>query len=469
MGYIPIAGDRKRKAANFALQWRPDDTSELYFEGFVTDYKNVFELDFLVGLPWLGNGDLSATVFPGTNQLKTLTNHNVFTIMSTQANDQHSNTNQFSAGGYKALGRLQGVDRPVGDQLVLQVRKPDHGRLDHRAAGAGRHQPRRHRPAELRQPGLRHQEPGRLQYRELVRQLRQADRQLGRLARRRRLHRSVRRVHPRDQRRRPLCRPQRRVQPVVRRRGLSVHPHLGQLPARPERRVRADGQRRPRLHHHPVVHAQRLVPAEQHRQGAGPDGAALRPQRHQRRDVRPAQRPGHGQAPDRPGHVLLRRREDLCRLCPDPRSAATWAACPGAASWACAWSHRADPGRQQRRHRLADPGLHADHQEELVGRPAAQREPEVQPAAGPGRPPVAGPHGHPPRLRPAQPGRLAVDRGVQHHLPVGLGRQSEPQAGDLRQPRHLAGMVLRGRRLPDGWPTSTATSTAMSRPPRPTR
>jgi TonB-dependent receptor len=107
MGYIPIAGDRKRQAANFALQWRPDDTSELYFEGFVTDYKNVFELDFLVGLPWLGDGNLSATVFPGTNQLKTLTNHNVFTIMSTQANDQHSNTNQFSAGGYKEWGDVK--------------------------------------------------------------------------------------------------------------------------------------------------------------------------------------------------------------------------------------------------------------------------------------------------------------------------------------------------------------------------
>jgi iron complex outermembrane receptor protein len=107
MGYIPISGDRKRKAANFALQWRPDDTSELYFEGFVTDYKNQFSLDFLVGLPFLGNGDISATVFPGTNQMLTLTNHNVFTIMSTQANDQHSNTNQFSAGGYKRWGDVK--------------------------------------------------------------------------------------------------------------------------------------------------------------------------------------------------------------------------------------------------------------------------------------------------------------------------------------------------------------------------
>ncbi len=94
--------------------------------------------------------------------------------------------------------------------------------------------------------------------------------------------------------------------------------------------------------------------------------------------------------------------------------------------------------------------LHADHQEELVGRPAAQREPEVRPAAGPGGPPGAGPHRHPPRLRPAQSGRLAVDGGLEHHLPLGRGRQSEPQAGDVRQPGRVAGMVLLGRRLPDG-------------------
>ena len=59
MGYIPISGERERKAANFALQWRPDDTSELYAEGFITDYANVFSLDFFVGLPFLGNGDIS--------------------------------------------------------------------------------------------------------------------------------------------------------------------------------------------------------------------------------------------------------------------------------------------------------------------------------------------------------------------------------------------------------------------------
>lgn len=99
MGYIPIKGDRRRTAENFALEWRPSDATKIYAEGFQTDYRNDFELDFFVGLPFLGNGNISATVFPGTSQMKTLTDHNVFTIMSTQANRQHSVTNQFAIGG----------------------------------------------------------------------------------------------------------------------------------------------------------------------------------------------------------------------------------------------------------------------------------------------------------------------------------------------------------------------------------
>lgn len=99
IGQIPIAGDRRRTAFNAAVEWRPSDRSKIYFDGFQTDYKNDFELDFFVGLPWLGDGNLSATVFPGTNQTKTLTNHNVFTITSTQANRAHSITRQGAVGG----------------------------------------------------------------------------------------------------------------------------------------------------------------------------------------------------------------------------------------------------------------------------------------------------------------------------------------------------------------------------------
>ena len=99
VGQIPIAGDRRRTAFNMALEWRPSEASKIYLDGFQTDYKNDFELDFFVGLPWLGNGDVSATVFPGTNQTKTITNHDVFTITSTQANRAHSITRQLALGG----------------------------------------------------------------------------------------------------------------------------------------------------------------------------------------------------------------------------------------------------------------------------------------------------------------------------------------------------------------------------------
>jgi iron complex outermembrane recepter protein len=99
VGQIPIAGDRRRAAVNFALEWRPNERARLYAEGFGSQFDDDFELDFFVGLPFLGNGDISATVFPGTNQMKTLTNHDVFTITSTQANDQRITTKQFAVGG----------------------------------------------------------------------------------------------------------------------------------------------------------------------------------------------------------------------------------------------------------------------------------------------------------------------------------------------------------------------------------
>jgi iron complex outermembrane recepter protein len=106
MGQIPIAGDRQRPAGNFVVQWRPNDNAEFYAEGFVTEDKNKFHLDFFVGLPWLGTNPI-ATVFPGTNQTKTLTNTDVFTITSTQANKIHSLTQQYAAGGSYRFGNLK--------------------------------------------------------------------------------------------------------------------------------------------------------------------------------------------------------------------------------------------------------------------------------------------------------------------------------------------------------------------------
>ncbi len=98
VGLIPIKGDRRRSAANVSAQWRPNDTSEYFFDGFVTRDQNDYELDFFVGLPWWGN-IVSTTKIPGTNQLQTLKSTNVNTIMSTQANSIDSITQQYTVGG----------------------------------------------------------------------------------------------------------------------------------------------------------------------------------------------------------------------------------------------------------------------------------------------------------------------------------------------------------------------------------
>jgi TonB-dependent receptor len=100
VGLESIKGDRRRTAANYALQWKPNKDVELYAEGLTSHYLNNFETDFFVGLPWWGPGDqMSATKIPGSDQLQTLTSHNVNTIMSTQANRANNVTQQHAIGG----------------------------------------------------------------------------------------------------------------------------------------------------------------------------------------------------------------------------------------------------------------------------------------------------------------------------------------------------------------------------------
>ncbi|MGV7206952.1 TonB-dependent receptor [Oxalobacteraceae bacterium A2-2] len=100
LGLENIKGDRRRTAANYALQWKPNKDVELYAEGLASHYLNNFETDFFVALPWWGDGALmSATKIPGTDQLQQLTSHNVNTISSTQANRASNVTQQHAIGG----------------------------------------------------------------------------------------------------------------------------------------------------------------------------------------------------------------------------------------------------------------------------------------------------------------------------------------------------------------------------------
>jgi TonB-dependent receptor len=100
MGLQNVGGDRRRAAGNYAFQWKPNKDVELYAEGLGTHYLNNFETDFFVALPWWGPGDkMTATKVPGTNQLQSLTSHDVNTIMSTQANRANNVTQQHAIGG----------------------------------------------------------------------------------------------------------------------------------------------------------------------------------------------------------------------------------------------------------------------------------------------------------------------------------------------------------------------------------
>jgi TonB-dependent receptor len=100
VGLESIKGDRRRSAANYALQWKPNSDVELYAEGLTSHYLNNFETDFFVGLPWWGPGDqMTATKIAGSDQLQTLNSHNVNTIMSTQANRASNVTQQHAIGG----------------------------------------------------------------------------------------------------------------------------------------------------------------------------------------------------------------------------------------------------------------------------------------------------------------------------------------------------------------------------------
>jgi TonB-dependent receptor len=71
-GAQSINGDRLRESANVALQWAPNANTEAYAEVFYTRYRNPNNDDFFVGLPWIGANPATATVFPGTDLVKTV-------------------------------------------------------------------------------------------------------------------------------------------------------------------------------------------------------------------------------------------------------------------------------------------------------------------------------------------------------------------------------------------------------------
>lgn len=99
VGLQDIYGQRKRQAANFALQWKPNADLEVYAEGLHSVYKNTDETDFFVGLPWATSADqIKVTKIPGTNQTDTITSTNAFTILSARGRESTSTASQYAIG-----------------------------------------------------------------------------------------------------------------------------------------------------------------------------------------------------------------------------------------------------------------------------------------------------------------------------------------------------------------------------------
>ena len=97
-GAQSILGDRERTAANLAAQWSPNANTELYAEAFYTRYRNPNSVDFFVGLPWICANPATATVFPGTDEVKTVTG-GCYDLTSNQSFVPKTDTYQAAIGG----------------------------------------------------------------------------------------------------------------------------------------------------------------------------------------------------------------------------------------------------------------------------------------------------------------------------------------------------------------------------------
>jgi iron complex outermembrane recepter protein len=110
--YIPltqgaqsILGDRERTSANLSAQWKPNDSLDFYAEGFYTRYRNPNSNDFFVGLPWIGANAATATVFPGTDEVKTVTGGG-YELTSDQSYVPKTDTYQMAMGGTWTNGNV---------------------------------------------------------------------------------------------------------------------------------------------------------------------------------------------------------------------------------------------------------------------------------------------------------------------------------------------------------------------------
>ncbi len=104
-GAQSINGNRQREAANVSFQWKPNDATDVYAELFATRYRDPNNVDFFVGLPWICANAATATVFPGTDLVKTVTG-GCYDLTSDQSFVPKTDTYQAATGANWTRGDL---------------------------------------------------------------------------------------------------------------------------------------------------------------------------------------------------------------------------------------------------------------------------------------------------------------------------------------------------------------------------
>jgi TonB-dependent receptor len=112
VAYVPLTegaqsinGNRRRSAANVSYQWAPNANTDVYAEFFYTGYRNPNNVDFFVGLPWICANAATATVFPGTDLVKTVTG-GCYDLTSDQSFVPKTDTYQAATGANWTQGDL---------------------------------------------------------------------------------------------------------------------------------------------------------------------------------------------------------------------------------------------------------------------------------------------------------------------------------------------------------------------------
>ena len=100
-GGLVARNTHKRRSANFTFQWAPTDNSEVYLDTFYVNYEGRNNVNYWMPFPGLVNaGNVqSVSLRPGTDVMDGFVARDLYTLSSTQAHKQTSDTFQAALGG----------------------------------------------------------------------------------------------------------------------------------------------------------------------------------------------------------------------------------------------------------------------------------------------------------------------------------------------------------------------------------